>query len=590
MASYGKFQSDNKKYGLNNRDNYNPEFNPTVSAKSEKQKTTFDKNLHKWVNFVSWARWNPDLLLDLLKPEKGGINLHSDQRVFLRGILRFVSVYGVFPRGWGKTWNEVMASILACMLFPNMEIALTAQTKQNSAELLKSKFDEICKQYPLIKNEVIQTKFSKDDAEILFANGSKLDTLANSQTSKGQRRRRIQIEESALLDNILFEDALEPIVEIGRSTVGGLGIINPEELNQQINFFTTSGFRGSDEYVRSLNMLRNMRDLKGEIILGSNWMLGCWNGRGSTKEQILKKKKRMSSVAFGQNYDSKWVGASEGALVDVNKLMACRNLQLPEFQAEKDAEYVLGVDVARSQKTSNNRSSVSVIKVIRNKDNTVKELHVVNIFLISNSFTFDAQAVEVKRIQKIFNAKCVVIDVNGLGSGLLDVCLKNNHDLKTGETFPSWATKNTDHVAESDDAEQLIYALTPQSAQTRITVNFMDMVESGKLRILCKKSEQDFPIQDSNWALKFAPYLQTDTLVEEVTNLKVKHLNNGGVTIEKVLGKIDKDRYVSVAYPLWWIMDNDNHIQVDSASMLDFMVGLNGNFQNRKGLKNTIFR
>ena len=38
MASYGKFQSDNKKYGLNNRDNYNPEFNPTVSAKSEKQK------------------------------------------------------------------------------------------------------------------------------------------------------------------------------------------------------------------------------------------------------------------------------------------------------------------------------------------------------------------------------------------------------------------------------------------------------------------------------------------------------------------------------------------------------------------------
>ena len=265
-----------------------------------------------------------------------------------------------------------MASILACMLFPNMEIALTAQTKQNSTELLKSKFDGICKQYPLIKNEVIQTKFSKDDAEILFANGSKLDTLANSQTSKGQRRRRIQIEESALLDNILFEDALEPIVEIGRSTVGGLGIINPEELNQQINFFTTSGFRGSDEYIRSLNMLRNMRDLKGEIILGSNWMLGCWNGRGSTKEQILKKKKRMSSVAFGQNYDSKWVGASEGALVDVNKLMSCRNLQFPEFQAEKDAEYVLGVDVARSQKTSNNRSSVSVIKVIRNKNNIVK--------------------------------------------------------------------------------------------------------------------------------------------------------------------------------------------------------------------------
>ena len=33
---------------------------------------------------------------------KGGVNLHFDQRVFLRCILRFMSVYGVFPRGWGK--------------------------------------------------------------------------------------------------------------------------------------------------------------------------------------------------------------------------------------------------------------------------------------------------------------------------------------------------------------------------------------------------------------------------------------------------------------------------------------------------------
>ena len=81
----------------------------------------------------------------------------------------------------------------------------------------------------------------KDDFELSFTNGSRIDVLANAQTSKGQRRNRIQIEESALIDNTTFEDALKPIVEIGRTTQGKLGIPDPQELNQSINFFTTSG-------------------------------------------------------------------------------------------------------------------------------------------------------------------------------------------------------------------------------------------------------------------------------------------------------------------------------------------------------------
>ena len=74
--------------------------------------SVFGKDLYKYVEFCSWARWYPDLFLDLIKPEVGGINLHSDQRVYLRCIMRFVSMYGVFPRGWGKTYDEVLAMYL----------------------------------------------------------------------------------------------------------------------------------------------------------------------------------------------------------------------------------------------------------------------------------------------------------------------------------------------------------------------------------------------------------------------------------------------------------------------------------------------
>ena len=187
MSSYGNFQNDNMKY-TQNRSVYNPEFNPTVESKGLKEQSHLENNIDKYVEFISWARWYPDLFLDLIKPKKGGINLHSDQRTFMRVAVRFASIYGVYPRGWGKTFNEVIVMYILCVLFPGMEFALTAQTKENAAELLKDKHSDIIKKYPWFKNEVVDTRFSKSDAEIKFANDSRIDILANNQSSKGQRR------------------------------------------------------------------------------------------------------------------------------------------------------------------------------------------------------------------------------------------------------------------------------------------------------------------------------------------------------------------------------------------------------------------
>jgi len=100
MSSYNNFQSDNVKHStFESRTNYNPDFNPTVQAKGEEEFDQFRSNIDKYVDFVSWARFYPDLFLDLIKPKNGGINLHSDQRTFMRISMRFLSMYGVYPRG-----------------------------------------------------------------------------------------------------------------------------------------------------------------------------------------------------------------------------------------------------------------------------------------------------------------------------------------------------------------------------------------------------------------------------------------------------------------------------------------------------------
>ena len=519
--------------------------------------SVFGKNLYKYVQFCSWARWYPDLFLDLIKPETGGITLHPDQRIYLRCIMRFVSLYGVFPRGYSKTYTEVLAMELVGIFFPGIETALTAQSKENAAELLRDKHLEIMKHFPMIENEVRgKPRFSKNDAEINFKSDSRIDNLANSNTSKGQRRKRISIEEAALLNDALFQDCLRPIVEIGRSTVGKLAVIDPCELNQQINFFTTSGFRGSDEYQRSIQMYNNMVNLKGEIVLGASWFLACWYGRGSTKSQILKKKKEMSPVAFAQNYESRWVGSADHALVNINKLMECRSLTETQISAKPDDEFYLGVDVARSQNTNNNQSSVCVAKVKRNKDRTrIVSIDIVNIINIPNIMNFDAQACIIKQIKKRYNARGVVCDGNGLGAGLIDQLLKESFDPITNESLGCWDTINDDNIPEySEDAEKILYNLKAQTAQSKIVTNFIDMVDSKKLRLLYSKQLNDFSVaEQDDFDNKVAPFLQTDCLFEEIANLKLKQLPNGNVTIERVVKKMDKDRVSALIYVLWYI-------------------------------------
>ena len=285
----------------------------------------------------------------------------------------------------------------------------------------------------------------------------------------------------------------------------------------------------------------------------------------------------MTMISFAQNYESEWVGASSGALVNINKLMNCRSLTKPILSStNKDDEFYLGVDVARSQNTSNNQSFISVIKVNRTKDKSkIVSMDLVNLINIPNILNFTAQACTIKKYKKLYNAKAVVVDGNGLGAGLIDELLKESFDPITKESLGCWDTINDDNEPEVPDiAEKILYNLKAQSAQSKIVTNFIDVVDSGKFRMLENKQQSDFTeLEYEDFDNCVAPYLQTDCLFEEIANLKLKHLNNGGVTIEKVVSKLDKDRVSATLYVLWLI--NEFYRDVYSQSDYDYEVLIN---------------
>lgn len=561
MGSYKNFQSKSAKHTRNRHDRDEPEFTGHVAMVNPIQDDSFLKNINKFRDFVSWGRFYPDLYYDLITPESGGIRLDLDQRILLRAISRFASTYGVFPRGWSKTMIEIMGMYHTAIFYPDIELSMTAQTRENAAKLMQEKHRELIRFYPLLKEEIQVARFSKDSVEIIFTSGGRIDVLANAQSTKGARRKRLNVEEAAQIDAELFDDVLEPVVNIPRRTIGKKSLVNPEEMNGQINFFTTSWFRGTSEYERNLKMYRDMIDLKGVMVLGADWQLANSYGRGETKSQILAKKERLSPTFFALNYESKWVGASTSALIDIKKMMDLRVITKPEYKSDGKSEYVLGMDVARSESDSNNQSSIAVFKLSRSKNGRIKNIRLVNLINLPNGLRFDEQTLELKRIRRAFNAKVVVIDGNGLGSAIIDEALKETFDPQTGEDLGCWATINTDKEPEVKDAEKIIYDFNPQAHNSDMIINFIDMVESKKLLLLEKVDNANYDINSDEDIKKVAPHLQTDILLEEVANLKLKELSNRKYTVEQVVRKINKDRYSAVAMALWYIKNFEDGIE-----------------------------
>ena len=99
--------------------------------------------------YISFWREYPDLFVDFMQtggdPEKElTFKLFFYQRVFLRAAMRFKYVYAVFPRAFSKSFLSVLILMIRSILFPRAKLFSTAGGKEQAAQILQEKVDDIC--------------------------------------------------------------------------------------------------------------------------------------------------------------------------------------------------------------------------------------------------------------------------------------------------------------------------------------------------------------------------------------------------------------------------------------------------------------
>lgn len=153
--------------------------------------------------YVQFFSAYPDLFLDIIKPTDKNFNLFPYQRIFLRAVMRFTTIYITAARATSKTFLSILGKYLQCVFVPNHVGSIVAPNKNQAAKISKQKIEEIWRTWPLLEKEVEKANFGKDYCDIYFKNGSRLSIVGALDSDRGIRTHATLIDETRKFVSIL---------------------------------------------------------------------------------------------------------------------------------------------------------------------------------------------------------------------------------------------------------------------------------------------------------------------------------------------------------------------------------------------------
>lgn len=473
-----------------------------------------------------------------------------------------------------------MALMCRCILYPRCKLFVTSGGKEQAASILKEKVQEICILIPAFNKEIDwrrgKTHEGKDYCEYIFKSGSRLDNMAATERTRGQRRTGGLVEEAAGVDGQILQDVIIPTMAIARRCMDGS--THPEEtINKSQVFITTAGYKGTFPYDKLISLLLRMIIQPDRcMIMGGTWRLPVAVGlQSKTFIKDQKDEGTYNEASFEREYESKWTGDSENAYFNSDMFERGRILNQPEYKASgrasKSSYYIISVDVGRKGCDS----VACVFNVIpQPSGSSLKKL--VNIYSLTDEH-FGDQALALKKLYYAFDARRIVIDANGLGIGLVDYMVKPSIDPDTDEVYPDFgvyggsyegAEQDYKKYRSKDCEENAMYLIKANAPlNTEAHTNVLVQLSSGKLKMLIDERVAKAKLLNTARGMQMTPeerndYLRPFTLTsilrDEMMNLR-EEAEGINIILKQANRSIKKDKFSALEYGLYYIkLEDDN--------------------------------
>lgn len=339
---------------------------------------------------------------------------------------------------------------------------------------------------------------------------------------------------------------------------------NIEDYDSKIISITSACLKNNYFYESFMKILKGMAAGEDGIFA---WAM-CYEEAircGLSKRSFFEDQRRdMTDEKFAMEYESKFLGAAEGAVFPFDLTDRCRTLREIEIAqpAKSNVEYVMALDIATSSASNADNAVLTTIKLVE-LDNGGYMKQVVRIQSFHGK-RLDALATEVrKNLVRFPNTIKVIVDVRGLGDAFPQFMNKPWTDPETGKEYPPLV--RDDEVSHIDNAVPLLklfqasnllnqqmvsmttIALEQESIQFPVNSRY---ILNGKIAMRDDDSDDEHKRLTKQ---ELAIFTEADALQIEMGNIVGKQGANGNVLYQSEKSTQHKDRVSSLMMGIHYI-------------------------------------
>lgn len=491
----------------------------------------------------------------------------------------------IAARGMGKSFLIAIFAVVRCILYPGTKVVITSGTRGQSINILEKIQTELMPASPNLRNEIdmSNTKFTGQDAKIMFKNTSYIKVVTASDNARSNRANILIVDEFRMVKKDTIDTVLKKFLTSRRMppykelTLEERKAEYAKEPNKSC-FLSSAYFKDHWSYHKMLDTFKLMLDdTKTDFMCGFPYQLSIQEGLlfpEDVEGDMLETD--FNEIKWSMEMEATWFGDEDGAFFDFNSISKDRRIQFPMLPGsvasllgnnqkiripikQNGERRILSADIAlmSSKKHNNDASAVFINQMIPTKSGRYTN-NIVYGDTFEGMHTED-QALIIRKLYDEFSCDYIVLDCTGLGLGVYDAMVRDMVDPDTGEIYPALSCCNNQEMADRctvRGAEKAIWAIkgSPQ-LNSECAVLLREGFRSGKIRLLVTEydAESILPEIKGYNSLSVAekvkvqmPYIHTTLLVNELVNLQ--HEESGGRVRVFERSGMRKDRYSSLSY------------------------------------------
>ena len=518
-------------------------------------------------NYEEWAKqiWYWRTHLDRFIEEYFKIKLKPSQRVDARILGNFRNINLVKNRGAGKTWLIAICCIALGVLYTGSMIAVISSTAEQAVLVVK-KIEEKFLVYPDVVREINASRHNKPvqinphKGVCWLKNGSKIESYSMG-TLRGNRAKILICDEAPEIPKHDLDAVAKPIMNETRDICIQRGI---DDYDSKIISITSACLKNNYFYTSFMNILKRMA--AGEE--------GCFAWAMTYKEAVREgiskqsyfdnQRKDTTDEKFMMEYESKFLGAAEGAVFPFDLTERCRTLTDVEIAqpVKSTIEYLMSLDIATSSASNADNAVLTTFKLVELENGCyMKQIVRIQSF---HGLRLDALAKEVrKNLVRFPNTIKVVVDVRGLGDAFPQFMNKPWTDPETGKEYPPLVPD--DEITMIDGAVPLIHKFVASNLLNQQMVNCtvialeqesIQFPISSRYIVNNKIADRDGESEGEGKMLTNAEraiFIEADALQIEMGNIVGRAGSNGNTIFEAAKSTQHKDRVSSLMMGVHYI-------------------------------------